>query len=127
MFASTTLDTDVMSQLSDAIVKSLRRAPLRAPVVFEENDCIVVEMPAQDVGCDELELTLEDDIVLRVEEPSGTCSAKIILPEPVSLSDSVVYCVGGVLTMTFVKADAIEALAEADVETDEYDEELLAS
>lgn len=107
-----------MKQLSEAIVRSLGRSALRAPVVYEQNDCVVIEMPAPGVQCDELELRLDGGVALRVCEPLGVCRATIILPTAISLADSVIYCVGGVLSMTFVKADSAEACGVVDVEFD---------
>lgn len=115
MTASMNREGSATSQLSDAMAKSLRPCVLQTPVVYEQNDCVVVEMPAPGVRCDELELRLEDQVALSVSEPSGACSATIVLPAPISLADSVIYCVGGALSMTFVKAEAVEALEGTEV------------
>jgi hypothetical protein len=79
-------------------------------MVFEQNECVVVEMPAPRGADDELEMHLEGEHTLVVESPSHRFRARVALPARISLADSVVYCLGGVLSMTFLKADVADEI-----------------
>ncbi len=127
MPARMNLAASATNQLSEAMAMRARTARVRTPVVYEQNDCVVIEMPAPGVQCDELELRLKGGVALVVREPSGTCCATVILPAAISLSDSVIYCVGGVLSMTFVKADTAEASDGANLDYELTGLELMAS
>ena len=110
MMTTSVLEPSVLEQLSDAIARSLKRPAMVAPMVYEQNECVVVEMPAPRVRVDEIELHLEGDYTLVVGHPGQGFYARVALPTRVSVADSVIYCLGGMLSMTFLKADAVEEL-----------------
>ena len=113
MYTTAVLEPSVLDQLSVALTRSLKRPALAAPVVYEQNDCVVVEMPSSRVQADALDLRLEGDYTLVIGRPNQSYYARVALPARISLTDSVIYSLGGTLSMTFVKADVADAL-EAD-------------
>ena len=110
MMTTSVLEPSVLEQLSDAITRSLKRPAMVAPMVYEQNECVVVEMPAPRVPLDEVEVSLEGEYTLVIGRPGQSFYARVALPAPVSVADSVAYCLGGVLSMTFLKADAVDEL-----------------
>lgn len=112
MMTVLTREKRVVTELEEAIASRLRGYSLRTPLVFEQNDCVVVEIPAPATPCEELELSLDGDILLTICDPQANSETHVVLPAPVSLIDSVIFCVGGVLSMTFVKADAVDRLED---------------
>ena len=115
MMMTSVLEPSVLEQLSDAITRSLKRPARVAPMVYEQNECVVVEMPAPRVPLEEVEVSLEGEYTLVIGHPGQRLYARVALPAPVSVADSVAYCLGGVLSMTFLKAEAAD---ELDVEED---------
>ena len=110
MMTTSVMEPSVLEQLSDAIARSLKRSPMVAPMVYEQHECVVVEMPAPRVSLDEVEVRLEGDYTLVIGRPGQSFYARVALPTRVSVADSVAYCLGGILSMTFLKADAVEEL-----------------
>ncbi|MCW5849513.1 MAG: Hsp20/alpha crystallin family protein [Anaerolineae bacterium] len=110
MMTTSVLEPSVLGQLSDAIARSLKRPIKLTPMVYEQNECVVVEMPAPRVPVDEIELHLEGDYTLVIGHSGQGFYARVALPARVSVADSVAYCLGGILSMTFLKADAVEEL-----------------
>ncbi len=110
MMNAAVLEPSVLEQLSDAIARSMKRPARLTPMVYEQNECVVVEMPAPRVPVDEIELHLDGEYTLVIGHPGQKFHARVALPARVSVADSVAYCVGGVLSMTFLKADAVEEL-----------------
>lgn len=108
-------EPSVIQQLSAAMAHSLTRTPKRAPIVFEENDCIVIEMPAPRGLVDELDIRLEGERTLVLSSQADpTFYARVMLPAPVSPADSVAYVLRGVLSLTLLKADVADELAFED-------------
>ena len=102
-----------ISDLREAIAKSLRRFPLQAPMVYEQNDCVVVELPAPRIPDDALDVRLEGEHTLIIgSHTDKTYQARVALPARVSVADCVAYYLGGILSLTFLKADAADALDE---------------
>ena len=103
------------NQLSAAIAHSLKRPHKKAPIVFEENDCIVIEMPAPRGYVDELEIRLEGERTLVLSSQADpTFYARVMLPARVSPTDSVAYSLHGVLSLTLLKAEVAEELVFED-------------
>jgi hypothetical protein len=102
-------EPSLLEQLSVAIAQSLKRPALKGPMVFEQNDCVVVEMPAPRMADDEIELRLDGDYTLEISSPSHRFHARVALPSRISVADSVIYYLGGILSLTFLKADAADA------------------
>ena len=70
MFTPSTLEPTVIDQLSVAVARSMKRSALSAPVVYEQNDCVVVEMPASRVHAAALDLHLEGEYTLVIGRPN---------------------------------------------------------
>ena len=119
MAVSSMMETTVLDELNAAIDRSIQASLRKAPFVYEQNDCVVVEMPAPEALVDELEMSLDGPRTLNITDTSGSFAARVTLPADVSVEDCVAYVVGGVLSITFLRADAIddfEALDEEDCE-----------
>lgn len=115
MVATNILQPSILDQLSAAIVNNMKRPAAVTPMVFEQGDCVVVEMKAPRLNAEEIDLRLEGDYTLVISSPNRKLYARVALPSRISLADSVVYVLGGILSMTFLKADAISEL-EADAD-----------
>ena len=55
MAVSSTMETTVLDELNAAINRNIQASLCKAPFVYEQNDCVVVEIPAPAVLMDELE------------------------------------------------------------------------
>ena len=116
MAVSSMVETTVLDELNAAISRSIQASLRRAPFVYEQNDCVVVEIPAPAALMDELEMSLDGLRTLNITDTSGLFAARVTLPADVSVEDCVAYVVGGVLSITFLKADAIDDLEVMDEE-----------
>lgn len=116
MAVSSTMETTVLDELNAAINRSIQASLRKAPFVYEQNDCIVVEIPAPAVLIDELEMSLDGPHTLNIIDTTGALAVRVTLPADVSVEDCVAYVVGGVLSITFLKADAIDDLEALDAD-----------
>ena len=116
MAVSSMMETTVLDELNAAIDRSIQASLRKAPFVYEQNDCVVVEIPAPAALVDELEMSLDGLRTLNITDTSGLFAARVTLPADVSVEDCVAYVVGGVLSITFLKADAIDDLEVMDEE-----------
>ncbi len=116
MAVSSMMETTVLDELNAAIDRSIQASLRKAPFVYEQNDCVVVEIPAPAALMDELEMSLDGLRTLNITDTSGLFAARVTLPADVSVEDCVAYVVGGVLSITFLKADAIDDLEVMDEE-----------
>ncbi len=103
-------ETSVLDQLTAAIERSLTARRMAAPMVFEQNDCVVIEMPAPRTPIDELDMRLDGEYTLVIGSAAQGFQARVALPARISVADSVVYCLGGILSMTFLKADVADEM-----------------
>ena len=105
-----------LDQLGAAMSRSVPASLHMAPFVYEQNDCVVVEMPAPAVPLDELEMSLDGPRDLCLTNADAGFAARVTLPADVSVEDCVAYVVAGVLSITFLKADAIDLMDSPDAE-----------
>ncbi|MFN8471252.1 MAG: Hsp20/alpha crystallin family protein [Anaerolineae bacterium] len=116
MAVSSTIEAMALDELSAAMSRSVQASLHKAPFVYEQNDCVVVEMPAPATPVDELEMRLEGPRGLVLTDTRGGFSARVLLPADVSMEDCVAYVVGGILSITFLRADAIDLMETSDAE-----------
>jgi HSP20 family molecular chaperone IbpA len=103
--------TPVLEQLTDAIFNSLKRRPLPAPTVYEQGECVIVELPAPRVAAPELDIRLEGERTLVIGcDQDPWFHARVALPARISPADCVAMFFGDVLSLTFLKAEAVDDL-----------------
>ncbi|MFN8497775.1 MAG: Hsp20/alpha crystallin family protein [Anaerolineae bacterium] len=115
MAVSSTFDK-ALDELRVALSRSVPASLHTAPFVYEQNDCVVVEMSAPAIPVDELEMSLDGPRNLCITNGRAGLVARVTLPADVSVEDCVAYVVGGVLSITFLKADAIDQMDSPDAE-----------
>lgn len=115
MAVSSTFDM-ALDELRMALSRSVPASLHTAPFVYEQNDCVVVEMSAPALPVDELEMSLDGPRNLCITNARAGLVARVTLPADVSVADCVAYVVAGVLSITFLKADAIDQMNSPDAE-----------